>query len=131
MWWQTPGAFRFLVIGGWNTVFGMTGFAILFLLFHKHLHYLIIYVANAEIAILQSFYSLRKCVFNSRNPVMRELLRHHLGCSMSIALPFFIFWICVEKFKVNPILAQVPSTLFGVCASYLMARFFVFRTINP
>jgi len=131
IWWQAPDALRFLIVGGWNTAFGMAGFAILFLLLHTHIHYLIIYVINAEIAILQAFYSLRKLVFNSVNPVIRELLKHHAGCSISIALPFFLFWICVERFKLNPIIAQIPSTFIGVLASYLIARFFVFRAVAP
>ncbi len=65
----------YLVVGGWNTVFGYGVWAVLQFLLGERLHYLAIVVISWPFAVLNAYLCYRYLVFRSRGPILRELPR--------------------------------------------------------
>ena len=68
----------YLVVGGWNTVFGYGVWAFLQYLLGEHLHYLVIVLLSWLIAVANAYLGYRYVVFRSRGPILRELPRFSL-----------------------------------------------------
>ena len=60
----------YLVVGGWNTVFGYGVWALLQYLLGDHLHYLVVIVLSWPFAVLNAYLGYRYIVFRSRGPVL-------------------------------------------------------------
>src|SRR5664280_123993 len=68
----------YLVVGGWNTVFGYGVWALLQYLLGDHLHYLVVVLLAWPVNVLNAYLGYRYVVFRSRGPVLRELPRFSL-----------------------------------------------------
>ena len=73
----------YLVVGGWNTLFGYAIWAVLQYLLGDHLHYLVIVLISWPIAVLNAYLGYRYVVFRSRGPIRRELPRFSTGVRRS------------------------------------------------
>jgi putative flippase GtrA len=62
----------YLVVGGWNTVFGYFIWAALQLLLGNHLHYLVVMLIAWPIAVLNAYFGYRFIVFRCRGSILRE-----------------------------------------------------------
>src|SRR3954470_22951283 len=65
----------YLVVGGWNTVFGYGVWALLQALLGNRLHYLVIVLIAWPIAVLNAYLGYRLVVFRSRGSILREFPR--------------------------------------------------------
>jgi len=85
----------YLVVGGWNTLFGYLVWAALQYLLHDYIYYLFILVIAWFPAVLNAYLGYRVFVFRSRNSIWRELPRFSLVyvgtlCAGLIALPILL-----------------------------------------
>jgi len=62
----------YLVVGGWNTVFGYGVWAALQFLLGNHLHYLVVVLISWPIAVLNAYLGYRYVVFRSRGSILRQ-----------------------------------------------------------
>ena len=62
----------YLVVGGWNTVFGYGAWALMQYLLGDHLHYLVVVVLSWPIAVLNAYVGYRYVVFRSRGSMLRS-----------------------------------------------------------
>ena len=85
----------YLVVGGWNTLFGYAVWALFEYLLHDYLHYLVIVVISWPFAVLNAYVCYRVFVFRSHDSVWRELPRFSLVylvtlCAGLLALPVLL-----------------------------------------
>lgn len=66
---------RYLIIGGWNTVFGLLFFTFLYLVLGKTLGYVAVLTIAQVVAVIQSHLTQRIFVWRSREPYLGELAR--------------------------------------------------------
>jgi len=117
----------YLVVGGWNTLFGYAEWALLEYLLHDHLHYLAILVLSWPLAVLNAYVCYRHFVFRSKDTVWQELPRFalvYLGtlAAALLALPFLL-----HTLPFNIYVIQAGYTVVVVVLSYLSHKFFSFR----
>jgi putative flippase GtrA len=117
----------YLVVGGWNTLFGYAEWALLEYLLHDHLHYLAILVLSWPLAVLNAYVCYRHFVFRSEDSVWKELPRFslvYLGTLVAglAALPFLL-----HSLPLNIYVIQAGYTVVVVVLSYLSHKFFSFR----
>ena len=117
----------YLVVGGWNTLFGYAEWALLQYLLHDHLHYLAILVLSWPLAVLNAYVCYRHFVFRSEDSVRKELPRFslvYLGTLVAglAALPFLL-----HTLPFNIYVIQAGYTVVVVVLSYLSHKFFSFR----
>ena len=121
----------YLVVGGWNTVFGYGVWATMQLLLGGHLHYLAIVVLAWPIAVLNAYLCYRQIVFRSRGPILRELPRFstvYVATLLAtlVALPIALAVLPLSIYVINALF-----TCGVVVASYLAHKYFSFGGSHP
>jgi len=127
--------FRFLLVGGWNTVFGYCLFWLLYELFSRVFELRYVAYTSAQmvgwvIAVLNAYVLHRKVTFRSTTTgraAWSEFFRF-----MQTYFAMFLFGLAflpflVEMVGLDPRVAALVATAVGVVISYVGHRFRTFR----
>ena len=117
----------YLVVGGWNTLFGYGAWAILQFLLGHQLHYLVIVVLSWPIAVLNAYAGYRLVVFRSHGSVLRELPRFSLVYLATLLVNLALLPIALRTLPFNIYVIQALFTAVVVVCSYLGHKYFSFR----
>jgi putative flippase GtrA len=118
---------RYLVVGGWNTLFGYVSFASLYYIFSPVIHYLLIMVMSTVINITNAYLFYKFLVFRTRGDYLREYLRFYAVYAVPIASSFILFPLAIEVMGMNPYLAQAGIVGLTIVVSYLGHKHISFR----
>lgn len=118
--WKSSRKLRFLIIGGWNTLFGYLAFAGLYLVLAATAHYLVIATLAHFVAITQSYTMQRCLVFHSREPVATEFLRFNLSHAGTLLFGLVAMWLLVDGVGMAPLAAQAVTIAGSVILSYFL-----------
>jgi putative flippase GtrA len=116
----------YLVVGGWNTVFGYGVWAILQFLLGGHLHYLVVVLVAWPIAVLNAYVGYRYVVFRSRGPILRELPRFSLVYFVTLIVNLALLPVALNVLPFNIYVVQALLTAVVVVSSYLSHRYYSF-----
>ena len=116
----------YLVVGGWNTLFGYGAWAVLQFLLGDHLHYLVIVVISWPIAVLNAYLCYRYIVFRSRGPILRELPRFSTVYVASLLANLAVLPVALQVLPLNLYVIQAGFMGVVVVASYLAHKHFSF-----
>jgi putative flippase GtrA len=116
----------YLVVGGWNTVFGYGVWALLQALLGEHLHYLVVVLIAWPIAVLNAYAGYRYVVFRSRGSILRELPRFSLVYLVTLIVNLAILPIALNVLPFNIYVVQALLTAVVVVCSYLSHRYYSF-----
>ena len=119
---------RYLFVGGWNTLFGLGLFALLYRLWGTQRNYLLIGIAVNIVAVTNAFFCYKWLVFRTRGNYLREYLKCWTVYGSSSLIGLGGMALLVELAGMNPIPANVLLTALCVIWSYFGHRFFSFRT---
>ena len=117
---------RYVVVGGFNTLFGLALFVALDLVLAAHVgHYVVLAIAQT-VAIVQAHASQRRWVWRSDQPYLHELARFS-----SVYIGFFFvnlafFYVAHALLSVPAIPAQIGITLLIVVGTFLLHRAWTF-----
>ena len=117
----------YLVVGGWNTVFGYAVWALLYFLLRHQLHYLIILVLSWPFAVANAYICYRTIVFRSTANIWRELPRFSLVYVVTLVSALIALPILVNTLPFNLYVIQALYTGVVVVLSYLGHKYFSFR----
>src|SRR5947207_11539554 len=109
----------YLVVGGWNTVFGYGVWALLQFLLGEHLHYLLVVLIAWPIAVLNAYLGYRYLVFNSRGSILRELPRFSLVYLTTLGINLVLLPIALRVLPFTIYVVQALLTVIVVVGSYL------------
>jgi putative flippase GtrA len=125
----------YLVVGGWNTVFGYGVWAVLQTLLGDRLHYLVIVLIAWPIAVLNAYLGYRYLVFQSRGSILRELPRFSLVYFVTLIVNLALLPIALNVLPFNIYGVQALLTVIVIICSYLSHKYFSFgaerRTGGP
>lgn len=122
---------RYLVVGGWNTLFGYLSFATLYYLFSPFVHYMLIMVVSTVINITNAYVFYKILVFRTRGNYLREYLRFYAVYAVPIAAGFILFPLAIEVLRMNPYVAQAGIMVLTIVVSYLGHKHISFRPAAP
>ena len=118
---------RFLVVGTWNTLFGL---ALFFSLMKTGINYQLVLFCSFTIATAQSHFTQRKFVWGAANGYLHELMRFYLGIFGVYVLNALLLPLLVEGFDLDVFLSQCLLTLTLVILSFWFQKKFVFNNRN-
>lgn len=111
---------RFLIIGGLNTIVGFVVFPTLYyLMVDVGFGYMVILLISQLVCTNFSFMTNKSMVFRSGGNYLAEYFKYNTFQFVVLALNLFLLPICVEGFKVNPVIAQTGFTGMVVLLSYI------------
>ena len=117
----------YLVVGGWNTLFGYCVWALMQFLLGDYLPYLVIVLLAWPIAVLNAYLGYRYIVFRSRGPVLRELPRFSLVYASTLVVNLAVLPIALAVLPFNIYVVQALFTVVVVVCSYLAHKYYSFR----
>ena len=117
----------YLVVGGWNTVFGYGAWALMQFLLGGYLHYLVVVVLSWPIAVLNAYLGYRYIVFRSRGSVLRELPRFSLVYFLTLIVNLALLPVALHVLPFNIYVIQALFTAVVVVCSYLAHKYYSFR----
>ena len=118
---------RYLIVGGWNTVFGYCVFAFLYFMLSTRIHYIIIAIISSIIAITMAYAGYKLFVFKTKGNYLSEYLKFYVVYGFSMILGLVLLPIFVEVLKLNVYLAQAVATLTCTFVSFIGHRNFSFK----
>ena len=133
--------FRYLLVGFWNTVFGVGLYTVLFELLSRILgwrieiggrdyFYLFLAVPVNILAISNAFICYKIFVFKTRGNFLREYFRCYIVYGTSMLLGTIGLWVLVDICGLYPVMANILLTFITVAVSYLGHKYFSFKKQN-
>lgn len=126
---RLPEKVRFILVGGFNTVFGLSFFTLLYFFLYKNTHYLIILTISNLVSIVVAFLMLKFFVFKTKHNYFRELLR----CFITYLVIFFLnsglLYLLVDLLSQNIIASQFFIAVIMVLFSYFGHKYFSFKIL--
>lgn len=116
----------YLVVGGWNTVFGYGVWALLQFLLGAHVHYLVVVLIAWPIAVLNAYLGYRYLVFRSQGSVLREFPRFSLVYVVTLVVNLALLPVALNILPFNIYVVQALLTAIVVVSSYLSHRYYSF-----
>jgi putative flippase GtrA len=118
---------RYLLAGGWNTLFGYCLGVSLYTLLSPSLNTVLIAVLANIIAISMSFLTYKLFVFRTKGHWMREYLRSYVAYGGTAVLGIFLFWFLIDTLNVSIWLTQFFTIAITAAFSYFAHKYFTFR----
>jgi len=118
---------RYLLAGGWNTIFGYATSVGLYALLADKLHITVIAAIANIFAITMSFLTYKLFVFKTSGNWLLEYGRSYIVYGGMAVFGIILIWIFVDVLKWQIWYAQALVILITVGVSYLGHKFFTFK----
>jgi len=118
---------RYLIIGGWNTLFGYGVFAGLYFWLSGSIHYLVILSLSYIISITNTYIGYKLFVFRTKGNILREYFRFYLVYGVSFLVNLTSLPFLLEILHLNMYVAQALITIITVIGSYVLHKNFSFK----
>lgn len=110
---------RYLLVGGWNTLFGY-GFGVsLYTVLSPYLHIIGIGLISSVCAITMSFLTYKLFVFQTKGQLLIEYLRSYVVYGGTAVIGTLLLWIMVDGFGIRIWIAQGIGIMISVFISYV------------
>ena len=118
---------RYLLAGGWNTVFGVGLYTAVYELWGTSGNYLFWAVLVNILAITNAFLCYEFFVFRTKGNFLREYLKCYLVYGAGALLGLAGLFLLVSIAGMNPVRANILITGITVILSYFGHKYFSFR----
>lgn len=122
-----PEKMRFILVGGFNTLFGFTLFFCLYSLLKDKFHYITIFLSSGSIAMLIASLNLKFFVFRSKGSFLKEISRCYITYSLILLANSILLYLIVELLSQEVIISQIIVTLILIVLSYIGHKYYSFR----
>lgn len=110
---------NYLLVGGFNTVVGLSAFPILFYaLASQHLHYMYILVISQILCVANAFITNKYLVFRTKGNHFSEFLKFSTFYMAYFLVNLILMPILVEIAGLNPAISQVFISLGVIVSSF-------------
>ena len=109
----------YLVVGGWNTVFGVGLYALAYLLLKDKVNYFVLLIPCNVVAITNAYLGYKLFVFKTRGGWLREYLRFYVVYGVATLLGMGLVAILVQFLSLHPVLANIITTALTTVVSFI------------
>lgn len=122
---------RFLVVGGWNTLFSVAALWVLEQLIpydpQSVLQKQLVLGASWVISVTQNFFTFKLLVFRTRGNWLREYVRMYVIYSATFVVQSVLTQLISYAFDLSLFWANLPTILVVTIMSYVGHKYFTFR----
>jgi putative flippase GtrA len=124
--WKENSAFRYLVVGLWNTAFSLGFLYFLFFTFTNK-HYELELAATFAISTIQSFNSQRRVVWKAISRPADQFIYYILSTLSQYIFSSLLLFLSVHNLKLKPEFASLPIMAILTLCFYFINKNFVFN----
>lgn len=124
---KLPQGIRYILVGSFNTVFGIGLFEVNLYFFDHLIHYLLILFLSSFISISVSFVTLKYYVFNIRGDWKKQYGRNLMVQLAALCLNAVLLSLVVDGFDFSPYYAQPVIVFFIALGTYVAHKVFSFK----
>lgn len=121
---------RFLVVGGWNTLFSYGMLWILDAFLHARLHYTLILTINWVIGVTHNLFTFKLLVFRTRGNWLKEYLRSYVVYAGAYVANLAIVAVVMEIWHPRLGVAALPAIAVVTLISWFGHKHFTYRTVD-
>ena len=119
----------FLLVGGWNTLFGYAVFAGFYWALHTRVPLAAVIVVAYVVGILNNFLLYKYLVFRTRGHHAREALRFVVVYAPLLAANLIVLPLALRYLPLNAYGVQAIYTFAVLCVAYVGHKYFTFRRV--
>jgi putative flippase GtrA len=117
----------YLVVGGWNTLFGYLVFSVLYYLLSQRLSYVLIFIAAYAVSTFNAYWGYKLLVFKTPTRFITEFPRFAVVYVGALAVNLVVFPWLTQTLGLNPYVSQALFTVVLVVCTYIVNKRFSFR----
>ncbi|MBU6338589.1 MAG: GtrA family protein [Rickettsiales bacterium] len=117
------------MVGGWNTLFSLSLFIVVYTLLKDLWHYMVVAVICHIFSVMQSFITLKYFVFRTKGNLLHEYIRINITYLGSLFGNLLLLYIFCTIFRIDPRYASFMNAAIIAFFSYLLHKYFTFKTI--
>ena len=117
----------YLIVGGWNTLFGYASFSILYFFLSQRLNPAFILTISYVLSITNAFIGYKAYVFRTRGNVLREYLRFYVVYAGAYVANLILLPVLMGALLLNVYIAQGLIVFITVITSYIIHKRFTFN----
>ena len=118
--------YRYLWVGIWNSIFGLSVFYLLAYLLGQERHQLALFTSYV-LAIVQAHFTQRKLVWTSSEEYLPELARFSSAYLLQYVINASLLFVSVERLKLSMPISQTIIVLFLTVIFYFVNQRSVFK----
>lgn len=116
--------FRFLFVGGLNTI---VGYGIYSLLIYFKVHYLIANSISTILAVIHSYMWNKYFTFKSKQKALKEIIKFSSVYLLSYIIGTILLFILKDKLNINSYLAGFINLIITTIISYFGHKYYSFK----
>lgn len=128
---KTKKPIKYLVVGGWNTVFGYFSTIGFYKLFAAYLHIILIATMTNILTISMSFATYKLLVFQTEGNWWKEYARSYVVYGLAAIISIMGLWVLVDVFHVDIWISQGLVMIIVVIMSYFGHDRYTFKAPLP
>ena len=109
---------RYLFVGGWNTLFGVGLYALVYAWLGARVNYLVLLIPCNILAITNAYFCYKLFVFRTRGNWLREYLRFYVVYGGAALIGVGLVALCVQLLHMHPVWANIVTTAVTVVCSF-------------
>jgi putative flippase GtrA len=117
----------YLMVGGWNTLFGYGVFALLYYYLEHKLHSTVILTISYFLSITNAFIGYKVFVFKSNGNILHEYFRFYVVYGGAFIVNLVLLPVFMEVFKYDAYVSQAIITMLTIVGSYMLHNRFTFK----
>lgn len=111
--------FAYLLVGGWNTVFGIGFYALVYYWLKDTFNYFVLLIPCNVVAITNAYLCYKLFVFKTQGNWLREYLRFYVVYGLAMLLGMGLVALLVQAFHLHPVLANTATTALTIVVSFI------------
>lgn len=122
---------QYLLIGGWNTVFGYAAFTILYYYgtVRFQLHYIIPLLLSHIVSVTSAYFAYKRFVFKTKGNFAKEYYRFCTFYWFALAANLIILPALVGLLGLDPVISQGLFTIAAAGSSYCWHTYYSFSPV--
>ena len=117
---------RYILVGSWNMLFGITVFAATYLVIGSDKSYILVAAIAHPIGVAQSHFTQRKIVWKSESKYLPELLKFGIVQTQGFVSTLLIMMLFIEILEVSVIVSQVIGTIIVTIVTFILMKYWTF-----
>ncbi|MDR2008019.1 MAG: GtrA family protein [Alphaproteobacteria bacterium] len=127
LWFSLPQFIRFILVGGYNTVFGYAVFALFYYLWGDYLHYAMVLLLSYIIGILNNFVLFKIFVFRTAGNWLKEAINTYISYAFLYPINYLLLFITINFYGLSAYVGQAIAAIIMPIITYFVLKLFAFK----